>query len=94
MPAVHVPIPEIDVANADRFGELLEPFDPASDVVVNLADVIFCDSAAIRVLIAAFNRHERAGGSIRVMNLQPAVKRLFTTMGLDDIMVASGPAPV
>ncbi|WP_437049687.1 STAS domain-containing protein [Streptomyces sp. enrichment culture] len=64
---------------------------PASDadtprVVVDLSQVSFMDSAGINALIGAHLHASARNGWIRVVASSPMVKRLFQTLGIDEVI--------
>jgi anti-sigma B factor antagonist len=87
-----VPPPEIDPTTADGFGAELARATAADTVVVDFADVTFCDSSGIRELVIAYKRQGDAGGSLRVVNASERVRRVFDIAGLTDRLLAP-PAP-
>jgi stage II sporulation protein AA (anti-sigma F factor antagonist) len=54
----------------------------AESVLLDLAELTFCDSSGLGVLIAASQRVDRRGSSFAVCNLQPAVRRVFDVADL------------
>lgn len=54
--------------------------------VVDLSEVSFMDSAGINALIGAHLRASTEKGWIRVVTSSPLIKRLFQTLGIDEVI--------
>jgi anti-sigma B factor antagonist len=54
-------------------------------VAIDLGGVGFVDSAGLGVLIGALRRITEAGGRLALLDLQPAVQRVFSITGLDAV---------
>jgi anti-anti-sigma factor len=76
---------EIDASTQDQLRSLLlDVLDKgADDVVIDLANVTFLDSSGLRGLIEAIQR----GASIRLRNLQPAVRLVFDIVEIPGLTV-------
>lgn len=72
---------ELDVATASELGEALR--DASGAVVIDCATLDFIDAAGIGVLA----RTLRHVDSIRLINVQPMVRRVITIVGLDRILL-------
>ena len=83
-----VPPAEIDPTTADGFGAGLAEVAADDDVVVDFADVTFCDSSGIRELVIGFKRQTDGGGSLRVVNASERVRRVFDIAGLSDRLLS------
>ena len=90
MTMVAVTTPEIDSATAPLLAAQLNGLEPGADVLVDFAEVNFCDSTGIRVLLAALKRQMAAGGSLRLINVAPSVSRVFEMTGLRNLMADVG----
>ena len=66
-------------ARADALEQLS---DLRRNVVLDLRDLRFCDTAGLRYLVNLSRRHE---GPVRVVHAQPTVRRVFEITGLHDI---------
>jgi anti-sigma B factor antagonist len=86
MTTVAVSNPEIDSATAPQLAKQLDGLAPGADVLVDFAEVTFCDSTGIRVLLAALKHQMAGGGSLRLINVTPAVSRVFEMTGLRNLM--------
>jgi anti-sigma B factor antagonist len=80
---------EVDVATAPQLREaLLEVIDSgARSLRLDVADVAFIDSAGLGVLIGVLKRVREADGTIELVNLQPAPRKVVEITGLDELFV-------
>ncbi len=80
---------EVDVATAPQLKDaLLAVVDAgASSLRVDVADVAFIDSAGLGVLIGALKRVRENGGTIELVGLQPAPRKVVEITGLDELFV-------
>lgn len=79
---------EVDITNAARLrGVLLEAaaVSPGT-LVVDLSQTTFCDTAGIHALVSAYKQAQSEGGEVRLVIATPAVRRIFTLTGLDNII--------
>ena len=77
---------ELDAHSAAAFDEQLGRCDPEGITVVPLDHVRLCDSAGIRVLVTHAMRHLDAGGALRVENPRPTVRRVFSIVGVSQLL--------
>jgi anti-sigma B factor antagonist len=84
---------EVDIQSSQVLHEhLQEVLDTGtSSIIVDLGDVTFLDSTGLRVLIAAFQRCQRAGGELRIVSPQPNVRRVLEITGLTDLFHVQAP---
>ncbi len=78
----------MDPARIEKLGlELLTLVntDKSSNVLINFENVNFFSSAAINKLIILEKRVRACGGEIRLSNLRPEVRDLFSYTNLDSI---------
>jgi anti-anti-sigma factor len=77
---------DIDGARAveDRFAFLTTT--RTTDVVVDLAAVSFLASIGIRMLMTAARGQQGRGGKLVLAAAQPAVKKVLTTAGIDQLI--------
>ncbi|MGW4895953.1 STAS domain-containing protein [Kitasatospora sp. NPDC004240] len=82
------PAGEIDHDTADELrGALLRPAPPGSvRVLVDFAEVGFCDSTGLNILLRARLAAEEDGLRLEVAGLRPAVARLFDITGADTVL--------
>jgi anti-sigma B factor antagonist len=75
---------ELDYTNAERLQyDLQEAIGPgARDLVIDLADLSFCDSTGIQVFLTIRKITQNRGGSIALTSLQPRLEKLFHLTGL------------
>ncbi|HEY3941554.1 MAG TPA: STAS domain-containing protein [Acidimicrobiales bacterium] len=80
---------EIDVATAPRVqAAILAQLDGRPvDVVVDLSAVSFLDSSGISALIRARRRVGEVGGTLRLRNPQPKVRRVLQITGVEQAFV-------
>lgn len=78
---------EVDLSNAPVFAELLTTRIElgARRVVIDLQEVTFFDSTALRVLLAGNRELGRLGGKLSVVCAEPRIQKIFTVTGLDDL---------
>ncbi len=78
---------ELDHHTSPRLARALEdtPFGPAEPVVIDLADLTFCDSTGITVLVTAYRRSHATGARLFFAGTSPDLMRVFHIVGLDKI---------
>lgn len=54
-----------------------------SNLLLDLAEVRFADTAALRVIITAANRCRKAGGRVVLLNARPAVQKVLRLGGVN-----------
>jgi anti-anti-sigma factor len=76
---------ELTIATIDDFDEQLRATELSSPAVliVDLRDVRFLDSVALRALVAADNRSREAGRRLRLITSPGPVERLFAVTRLN-----------
>ncbi|WP_282697689.1 STAS domain-containing protein [Streptomyces sp. CC208A] len=82
-----VPVGELDHHTAEL---LRAPLDAALDagrarLVVDCAELGFCDSTGLNVLLAARLRAEAADGGVHLVAMRPAVARVFRITGAEAV---------
>ena len=76
---------ELDMATADDLRQALHrAVDQAgtTEILVDFAQVSFCDSTGIEVLDRAYGDANDAGINLRLVNLQPIVRRILGLVGI------------
>jgi anti-sigma B factor antagonist len=75
---------EWDVTGCDQLDGMLaaQVRAGARNLVVDLSDVAFLDSACLYALLESAQRAERAGGTLQLVAPQPVVVRLMSLMGV------------
>jgi anti-sigma B factor antagonist len=64
-----------------------------SNLIIDLGDATFIDSAAIGVLVATTKRLRRDGGSLEIVCDEPNLLRIFEIVGLDRLLSIRGREP-
>lgn len=79
---------EIDSKNAEEFyGAVTARFDAAPrDVVFDCADLSFIDSTTLGTFVKLLKRIKEKGRGMKLVNVQPRIKKLFVICALDTIM--------
>ena len=80
---------ELDVAAAASFRRAVGDLMGGGDrhLVVDLAATSFVDSSGLGALLWAEHRLQAIGGEIDIVNLSPAVARIFEMAGLQTLLV-------
>lgn len=86
-PITVVPPEAVDAHTVDALVAQLEQLDGDSDVRVDCSAVTFMDSSGLRALLAAHNRLAGSGGSVRVVDASPFVRRLLDVAGLAPVLL-------
>ncbi|WP_225440122.1 STAS domain-containing protein [Amycolatopsis eburnea] len=75
---------ELDVATAPRLRAELDaaPLERGQLLVVDLAEITFCDSSGISTLIAARDVAEAAGAALALVAVPARLSRTFSLIGL------------
>ncbi|PRX99614.1 STAS domain-containing protein [Allonocardiopsis opalescens] len=77
---------EIDLYTAPQLNrELADAISGSPHLVVDLAQVDFCDSTGMNVLLAAMKRSRERGGSFVLLAPRPAVRKILQVTGLDGV---------
>lgn len=85
---------ELDLATAPLLGDIVDGLrDPGLEtVVLDLADVEFCDSSGLSVLVRSHREAEERGVRIVVRSPSPAVRCLLEITRLQYLMESSSSA--
>jgi anti-sigma B factor antagonist len=80
---------ELDLANADALGEVLQQVvdEKPVRVAVDLANLSFLDSTGIRCLVAAARAAAKVGCELVVRNPSGMVARVLELCGVDKILL-------
>lgn len=80
---------EIDHHTAPRLSRVLNevPFDSGKPLVVDMADVTYCDSTGVTVLVTAYRRAQAAGTDVTLAAVRPELMHTFRTIGLEEIFL-------
>src|SRR4051794_36883450 len=57
-----------------------------SDLIVDCRDVAFMDSTAVSEIMAAYLKLSAKGRRLGVVNVRPAIRRVFDILGLAEIL--------
>lgn len=80
------PVGELDAYTVTSFREALGELASRSQVVIDLSDVPFMDSAGLGALIGGIRRAREQGGEVAVACSRPTLTRLLHTTGFDRIV--------
>lgn len=80
---------EIDIATCGRLRDAIEPhLGPDQNLVLDLSEVEFMDSACLGVLLQARGTLTADGGSLVLRNPSSAARRLLTAAQVEDFLQA------
>ncbi|MEU4350371.1 STAS domain-containing protein [Streptomyces sp. NPDC023838] len=84
---IFTPVGELDHHTADLLSEPLESAVEAgrSRLVVDCAQLEFCDSTGLNVLLGARLKAEAAGGGVHLAGMLPVVARVFEITGAEAV---------
>lgn len=74
----------LDAAQADRALAALSPLSGA--LTLDLTGLEYISSAGLGVVVQTYKRLVAAGGSLRLVNLEPRVRNVFSLSGLDRVI--------
>lgn len=79
---------ELDMATAPQLEEEIAALlaRGESRLVLDLAEVSFCDSTGLSVFVRTRNRCQDAGGRLRIAAAPRAVRRVLEVSGLIDVL--------
>ncbi|WIX91839.1 STAS domain-containing protein [Amycolatopsis sp. DG1A-15b] len=83
---VHTLRGEFDFAVSAKLADLLPAGPGPARIVVDMAEVGYCDSSCLQVLLRPARGLRAAGGRFAVVSAAPAVTRPIALLGLGDIM--------
>ena len=75
----------IDTVTAPQLAANIHVED-ASELIIDLKEVDYVSSAGLRVFLQTQAEINKAGGSMRIVNCQPHIKKLFEIVGFNSIM--------
>jgi anti-anti-sigma factor len=85
---------EYDLARAAELrDDVLDEHDDQTQVVIDLTDVTFIDSSALRALLDVRNELDRRGATMAMTNPQPSVARVFDITAMGPILGLETPEP-
>lgn len=78
---------KIDATSAGEFqNSVLRAFIKSKNIVINLEQVPYMSSAGLRALVLGTKTAQAKGGSLIVINVQPAVMEVFRYSGMNKIV--------
>jgi anti-anti-sigma factor len=82
---------ELDLDQAEEVADQLGALSAqgATTVVVDASGLNFIDSSGLRALLSAREQLERAGASLQITNLSPAVERVLDMTGTRELLTGS-----
>ena len=80
------PVGELDAFTVGQFREALSDLANRPQLLIDLSEVPFMDSAGLGALIGGIRRVREAGGDVAVACSRPTLARLLHTTGFDRIV--------
>lgn len=80
------PVGELDAYTVTSFRETLGELATSAQLVIDLSEVPFMDSAGLGALIGGIRRAREHGGEVAVACSRPTLTRLLHTTGFDRIV--------
>jgi anti-anti-sigma factor len=77
---------EFDICGRDLADEVLASADGASKIVLDLSELDFIDSMGIHFVVTAHQAAQAAGREFTIVRGRPQVDRIFSLVGLDDVL--------
>lgn len=79
---------EIDFGNAENFfADVMDGYQAtAGDICFDCTDLSFIDSTTLGTFVKILKRVQADGYKMKLVNLQPKIKKLFVICALDSIM--------
>ncbi len=78
---------EIDIYNApelkQKLNELIQ--QKQGNIIIDCKDLNYMDSTGLGVLISVLKQVKKYDGEIKIINLKPYIRKIFTITGLDKI---------
>ncbi|MFC1408520.1 STAS domain-containing protein [Streptacidiphilus sp. N1-12] len=86
---------ELDFSTSAHFTRALEeaPVAPATEWVIDLSDLRYCDSTGITAFVTAYQRVQAAGSSLVLAGVSSELMRVFRIVGLDQVFTFRPPVP-
>lgn len=77
---------EFDISNKHDLRATLLPAELADSVIIDMTGTTYIDSSALHCFVHLKQQMmARSGGAVQLLGVHPAVRRLFTITGLDDL---------
>ena len=77
---------EFDFSGRDLADHALESANGAKNIVLDLSELEFIDSMGIHFVVTAHERAAREGQVLTIVRGGPQVDRVFSLVGLDDVL--------
>lgn len=77
---------EFDFSGRDLADHALESANGAKSLVLDLSELEFIDSMGIHFVVTAHERATRDGKVLKIVRGGPQVERVFSLVGLDDVL--------
>jgi anti-sigma B factor antagonist len=85
---------ELDFGTAARFLEVAQPLAEAGRLVIlDLADLMFCDSSGLGALVRLHKLAEDAGGNLSLARLRPQLESTIQVTMLHRLLVIRADVP-
>jgi anti-anti-sigma factor len=78
---------QLDLLTVPSLREQLAGPVASRHVVVDMADVVFCDCRGIGVLVAAQARQQAGGGSLHLVSVNAFIAKLLALCGIDRLLL-------
>ena len=83
------PVGELDAYTVGQFRESLSELAEVDQLLIDLSEVPFMDSAGLGALIGGIRRTRESGGDVAVACSRPTLTRLLHTTGFDRIVAVT-----
>ncbi len=77
---------ELDAETSTGLQAVLDRLEPTTSAVVVMSDVGFMDSSGLRVVLETATAMCQAGGSLRIRDASPAVRRVLNITKLEGLL--------
>lgn len=77
---------EFDFANRQVAEDVFDGVGGAEKIVLDLSELDFIDSMGIHFVVMAHERAKREGRTLTIVRGGPQVTRVFSLVGLDDVL--------
>lgn len=79
---------ELDLGSSHLVSDVLLSLEaePADPIVIDMSTVSFLDCSALSVLLGAYSRAVRDDRKLSIVNVQPAVRRIFKLTGCRELL--------
>jgi anti-sigma B factor antagonist len=81
------PVGDLDAVNVSQFRDALVAMASAAQLIIDLVDVPFVDSAGLGALIGGVRGVRELGGEVAVVCSRPSLNRVLHTSGLGRMVV-------